>query len=338
MLTDYFLSSQFVGEWINTPEIEYPISIGEGQGGMIGNDFVIAGGFLESVKNATCQTYALDVTDPSAGWRQMDDCPEKLGITHAAAVVVGTKLYLLGGYLGGNMGPDGIGQEVTHAFEYDHSKPPGQQWKELTPLPDGRAGGGVIYDSTYNALVFGAGAIRPFSGKLYAEDQPEAWMYSFENPSAGWVRVADVLFPANHQQYATAIDSTGKERHYFLGGQIGRDEKEGNLDTVAEYDFASNTWTPKNPMPIPRSHATSSTRAYGCGFVMVSGTTNGHIKTKDISYYEPESDSWTSIGELPHGLNTPVCVVSKINDEDWLLCETGWVSSHYSCRRKMVLG
>jgi len=303
---------------------------------MIGNDFVVAGGYYESVKNATCQTYALDTTDPSAEWRQMDDCQIELGVTHAATVVVGTKLFLLGGYLGGNLGSGGIGQEIADVMVYDHSKPSGQQWSKLADLPEGRAGGGAFYSSADNALFFGAGAVRPNSGQRFAVDKPETWMYSFDNPAAGWVRKADSNFLANHMQYVTAVDSTGKNRHYFVGGQEGMDEHYDNVPYLAEYDFETDTWTSRADMPIPRSHATSSTRAYGCGFLIISGTTNGAVRTQDISYYEPETDTWTYVGDLPFGLNTPVCVIAEIEGRDWVLCESGWTNSNYSYRREIV--
>ena len=309
--------------------------LGEGHGGLIGKDFVIAGGYIESVKNATCRTYAIDTTDPSATWRRMDDCQVELGITHAAAVVVGTKLYLLGGYLGANIGTGGIGQEIADVLVYDHTMPSGSQWSRLPNLPDGRAGGGVVYDSTANALLFGAGAIRPFSGSRYAEDQPETWLYSFDNPTAGWVRKANVIFTANHMQYVSTVDSSGKQRHYFVGGQVGQDEANGNLGDLAEYDFGSDTWTRRTNMPVPRSHANASTRAYGCGFLILSGTTNGQVRTKDISFYDPVADTWTYIGDVPNGLNVPVCVIAVINGSDQVLCETGYTNNNYSRRRKI---
>ena len=304
---------------------------------MIGNDFVIAGGYLESVKNATCRTYALDTTDPNASWRRMDDCQIDLGVTHAATVVVGTKLYLLGGYLGANIGADGIGQEIADVLVYDHSALPGNQWSRLPNLPAGRAGGGVFYDSTANALLYGAGAIRPNSGQRYAVDQPETWVYSFGNPSDGWVRKADVIFKANHMQYVTAKDANGNERHYFVGGQVGQDEANGNLNDLAEYNFLQDTWTRRTNMTVPRSHATASTRAYGCGFLIISGTTNGQVRTRDISFYNPTDDTWTYIGDLPNGLNAPVCVITEIDGSDWVMCETGWTNNNYSRRRRIAL-
>lgn len=115
----------------------------------------------------------------------------------------------------------------------------------------------------------------------------------------------------------------------------GEDEDNGNLSHTYEYDFSSDSWTKRKDMPIPRSHASSSTRAYGCGFLIISGTTNGAERTSDISYYDPQTDSWTKVGDVPVGLNTPVCDIAYMQDGDWLLCETGWTGTTYSYRRKI---
>jgi len=228
-----------------------------------------------------------------------------------------------------------VGQEIANVLVYDHSKPSGQQWSSLPDLPEGRAGGGAFYDSKANALLFGAGAQRPQSGNRFAVDYDDTWMYSFDNPGAGWVPKANSIFKANHMQYVTAIDAAGQERHYFVGGQEGADEENGNVGDLAEYDFEADQWYKRADMPIPRSHATSSTRPYGCGFLIVSGTTNDAQRTADISYYDPEADKWHSIGQLPNGLNTPVCDVNSIDGEDWLFCETGWIGTDFSFKRRI---
>ena len=67
---------------------------------MIGKDFVLISGFSTSWGKTTAKTYALDVTNPNASWRSMDNLPEPKGITHSAFVVIGMKFYMCGGYLG----------------------------------------------------------------------------------------------------------------------------------------------------------------------------------------------------------------------------------------------
>jgi N-acetylneuraminic acid mutarotase len=75
-------------------------SAAEAQGGIIGDDLVIISGFTMGYKQATAKVYALNLRDPLAPWRAMDDLPVQPGITHAAYAVVGLKLYMCGGYVG----------------------------------------------------------------------------------------------------------------------------------------------------------------------------------------------------------------------------------------------
>jgi hypothetical protein len=50
-------------------------------------------------------------------------------------------------------------------------------------------------------------------------------------------------------------------------------------------------------MPFPHGHASSSTIAVSCSFIMVGGITNGTGKTKEIMYYDIPSNTWTKVGE-----------------------------------------
>ena len=70
-------------------------------------------------------------------------------------------MYVMGGYLGGDLGTGGVGQELADVLVYDHSALPGNQWSRLPNLPQARAGGGGFYDSRTNALFFSGGATRP---------------------------------------------------------------------------------------------------------------------------------------------------------------------------------
>ena len=87
-------------------------------------------------------------------------------------------------------------------------------------------------------------------------------------------------------------------------------------------------------MPFTRGHASSSTRAMGCGFIIAGGSTNENGKTKDISFYDITTDTWTKIGELPNAINTPVC---DIGVDGYLYCESGWPNGTFSHKRKIYL-
>lgn len=261
----------------------------------------------------------------------MDDYPFPIGVTHAAFVVVGMKFYMCGGYAGG-----GIGMHTDVCMVYDHSKPSGvgQQWSLFTPLPGGgRAGGHMVYDSTLKALIFSGGATRPIPQRRTAVDHRDTWMYSLNNPSSGWIAKAPMPFHANHMSAVTAKDSNGIERHYWTGGQLEENEHDGNISEHYEYDAVNNVWIARTFMSIPRSHHASSTRAVGCGFIVVAGCTNGGQKMSDISYYDTVSDTWTKLGDLSSSINTPVCDIGN----NVLFCDTGWDSGLFSKKIGIVV-
>jgi hypothetical protein len=97
------------------------------------NIFVLYGGFNRDCSVASAFTYTLDTADPTATWQKVDDIPISQGLTHGAHVRIGTKIYNCGGYVGGHPG-----LHTTTCMVYDQSKPLGQRWTTITPLPEGR--------------------------------------------------------------------------------------------------------------------------------------------------------------------------------------------------------
>jgi hypothetical protein len=303
---------QFLDPTWQTFPPKYPIKNGEPQGLLIGDDLVIFGGFTNSFTIATNRTYARDLTGAiSSEWRRMDDMPLVLGITHAATVAVGQKVYFCGGYQGPHPGP-----HVPYCFIYDHSKLPGTgQWSDFPFLPNGgTAGAGMIYDSVRNMLFYSGGGQRVIPNSVHPIDMSDTWKISLNDPSSGWVASAPIPYQANHLSYVTHRDETGTERHFFLAGQKQEYEANGNLVDNYEFVAASETWIRRADIPFSRGHAAASTRAVGCGFIIGGGSTNSNSTARkriaDISYYDIPSDTWTAgIGMLPHEGATPVVVI-----------------------------
>jgi hypothetical protein len=270
---------------------------------------VVFSGFLQNLSITTNHTYARDVRDNKNLWRRLDDMPTPIGITHAATLAVGTKVYVCGGYIGGHPGP-----HVANCFVYDHSIPPGsqKQWTHFTPLPGGgSAGGGMIYDSVQNSLYYAGGGQRLVSGSAHPIDVRNTWKFQLNNPQSGWVASTPFPYLANHLSYVTHTDRLGKERHFFLGGQVGEVECCANFGFNFEFIASTETWVRRSSMPIPRGHASSSTRALGCGFIIAGGSINSaniyKNRTDDISYYDIPTDTWTTrIGSLPLSIATPI--------------------------------
>jgi N-acetylneuraminic acid mutarotase len=132
-----------------------------------------------------------------------------------------------------------------------------------------------------------------------------------------------------------AVDSHGNDHLMFLGGQMGEQEGNGNLDEMYEYNPLSDRWIQRSTMPLARGHASSSTVPYhNCGFLMAGGAINGEggarTTTNDISYYDIATDAWTmNIGQMYMDIKTPVCGIYK----DYLYCTTGY--TRQSFRRKL---
>jgi hypothetical protein len=279
---------------------------------LVGDDLVIFGGFTNSFTIATNRTYARDLTGAiSSDWRRMDDMPLVLGITHAATVAVGQKVYFCGGYQGPHPG-----QHVPYCFIYDHSKAPGSgQWSNFTFLPNGgTAGAGMIYDSVRNMLFYSGGGQRVIPNSVHPIDVSDTWKISLTDPSSGWMPSTPIPYQANHLSYVTHQDEKGTERHFFLAGQKQEYESSGNLAENYEFVAGGETWIRRADMPFPRGHAAASTRAVGCGFIIAGGSANSNSTRKnriaDISYYDILSDAWTAgIGMLPYEGATPIVVI-----------------------------
>jgi hypothetical protein len=313
-----------------TPYSQYPIDVAEPVGDLMGTDIVIFSGYKDGYDVATLEVYALDTSTPTATWRRMDDMPFAQGITHQGMAVVGMKAYLCGGYIGGS-----LGLHTDACVIYDHSKPSGQQWSTFTSLPKGgRAQGGMFYNTQLNALIYAGGSQRPTRGSRVVIDYKDTWMYSLNNPAAGWVAQSNIPYYANHMNSVTVRDSMGMERHLVFGGQVGDYELTSNVRTMYEYIAATDRWVQRANMPFGRGHSQAAVNAIGCGFIVSGGRTNTGL-TGDISYYSIETDTWQSIGRLPVDLHTNVCVVTPTTGR--LRCETGWVSGKFSTETPIML-
>jgi hypothetical protein len=297
--TSFCIMWQFIDATWTGISPNYPNGTVEAMGLLIGNDYVSFGGFVDAFTATTNQTYARDITVANSPWRLMDDIPLAIAFTHAPTVRIGTKVYMCGGYLGAHPGP-----HTASCFIYDHSIPPGNglQWTRFADLPNnGYAGGGMIYDTIRDTLYFAGGGQRLKAGSIHPVDSDRAFKYSLQNPTAGWAEIAPIPYKANHLSSVTQT-YLGKEYHYFMGGQKGEFEVTQNLADLYEFIASNETWARRTFMPFGRSHATASTRPFGCGFIIAGGSLNSITtkknRTTDIIYYDIPSDIWTGIGNL----------------------------------------
>jgi hypothetical protein len=186
---------------------------------------------------ASNATYTLDTSNASATWQKVDDIPIGAGLTHSAHIHIGSKIYNCGGYVGGNPG-----LHTAQCIVYDQSKPIGQRWSTMTPLPDGRGGGGMFYNTALNAMYCVTGAQQYKNPWLSTMDFNTTWMYSFNNPSAGWVRKADLPYASNHMMAVTAKDSNGVEHHYAFQEGSDNASQQHHFGRTKRYWSKTQEW------------------------------------------------------------------------------------------------
>jgi Kelch motif len=280
---------------------------------LIGNDIVVFGGFIDGFADATNQTFARDITNPAGVWRRMDDIPLADGLTHAAFVLVGTKVYTCGGFIGGHPGP-----HSPLCFVYNHAKNPGTgQWSRFADIPlEGTGGGGMVYDSNLNTIYYITGGQRLTPRKANIDDVDRSWKYSLDRSKGSWIRTTPLPYAANHVSFVSARDDKGAIRHFVFGGQFGENETLANLDYNYEWDANKEEWIPRRSMPFARGHAACSSVPVSCGFLVAGGAINGNIvtgkeATLDVSYYSIPTNEWTSIGNVTTFGRTPIAQVGN---------------------------
>jgi N-acetylneuraminic acid mutarotase len=330
------LSFQFVGEWEQYSK--YPLPIGEGQGAIVGDEMILISGFSGTFDYLTPKNYALDLKTPVSGsWREMDPFPIAVGISHTAHAIDKSKgiIYVCGGYVGPHPGPP-----TAECFSFSPSAPSGSQWVILPSLPGERAAGAMWYNSKANSLIFGAGASRTDpTNPGHTVDQTDVWELKLNNRTAGW-ESHSIRFPytGNHLGRTTVNFKGSGDRYFVVGGQDNENEYEGNHKETYELNPSTFEWMKRADMPFPRGHISESTIAFNnCGFIIIAGAVNrrpdGETRTKEIHYYDIETDKWSPIGNFTVAVATPICGVHG----HYVYCQSGHVHTDLSVRRRITV-
>lgn len=225
-------------------------------------------------------------------------------LTHCSQVLVGSELFICGGFLG-----RAPGRSVTNCYVYKRKE---DKWANLPFLPEPRGGGGLVLMANGN-LLYSSGMVRK-EGFWGGVDIGTTWTLSLKDLRKGWIRKATLANPRNHM---AAVESRG--RYYFLGGQHSGNENTGNQAMVQEYDINKNKWYTKKSIPNPVGHIAASTIKYWNGIVVVAGIENGRKLSNKVWFYDTIHDDWHRIGSFPRSIQSPVC--GRI--ETTLVCATG---------------
>jgi N-acetylneuraminic acid mutarotase len=260
----------------------------ESMGDVVNGKLYVIGGYFNASIKTTAQVASYDPANDK--WTTLSDMPEKL--THSGTTSDGNFIYLAGGYIGDWQG---VATPVTrHVWRYDTST---DAWTSMLSLPANRAAGALVR----------VGRKLHFFGGLDSRkrDKGEHWVLDLRKPTK-WTSADAMPNPRNH---LGAIETGGKI--YAIGGQHDLDEDTGNDSAVNAYDVVTGKWSAVKSLPRVTSHTHNSTFAMGGKVVIVGGSTAASTALSQVMEYDPSSNKWRQLGDLPVPLSA--CVADLLN-------------------------
>lgn len=255
----------------------------------------------------------------------------------AASVVIGNRIYVMGGFTLGTDGP------IDRVQIYDTGK---NEWSEGTPLPDpvhhhGAAlVGGKIYvvggfhepfpkrDPIDLTWVFdpatnhwdkraplpaprGAMAVGAIGNLIYAaggEHRRPAGAPVPKGAPPPYEPITDfTVYDTQTDRWSTLPPMKVARDHAYMGvinGRFyvigGRDRPKYDITTVEEFDPAKGTWTEKAPMPTGRSGGNAAVLN---GKLYVFGGEGNEASPiglyNEVEAFDPAANSWTRFEPMP---------------------------------------
>ena len=226
------------------------------------------------------------VYDPAAdSWTQIASLGEAL--THMSATVHDNQIYIFGGF---TAAPGDYGPAPT-VYRY-------------TPATDSMEVFGTMpYPVSGYAMANVDGRVYVISGMTRGERDFEAQstrMFSIDlnDPDAGWRDEPDAPVGRDH---TTAVVIDGQI--YYISGQTDHEQYAGVRDDVHRYDPATREWTRLADFPDGgRGHIDDTAEVIDGKILVAGGNFNGEVNqniSADIFLYDPETDEWSLIGQMP---------------------------------------
>ncbi len=232
-----------------------------------GGRIYVAGGYAPD--GATVAT--VELYDPAAdAWVAGPDLP--VAVNHAMAATLDGAVHVAGGY-GGDRRPS------RQAVRLE-----GDRWRQLAPLPEGRAAGGLVALDGRLYLVGGVGPGGLAADTLVYDPAADRWS-------------AEPGLPTRREHLGAAAAGG---RVVVVGGRVGG--LSGNLDVAEAYDPAERRWTRLPPMPTARGGLAATATADGL-VVAVGGEAAATFPEAEA--LDPRTGRWRSLPPLPtprHGL------------------------------------
>ena len=247
----------------------------------VGGKMYLFGGYTDGTATASGR---VDTYDPATdSWSQVNTTMP-LPATHAGCAVIGTDVYLAGGYHGGSGGQQTFAS--NQVWQYSTTT---NTWTRMTDLPDSRGGG---------ALVALDGQLHFLGGSdLTRTDRGDHWVLNLVAAGPGipqWTALASLPTLRNH---LGGVALNGKI--YVVGGQQNQDAAETPQAALEVYDPATNKWATLQPLPLGRSHIAAATVVWNGRIVTFGGETQFLESINNVTSYDPATNKWTELTTLP---------------------------------------
>jgi N-acetylneuraminic acid mutarotase len=242
--------------------------------------------------------------------------------------VVGTTLYVFGGYVKGfnpsprvdtydpsrgtwrrladmplpatHTGVATVGTDVFLAGGYIHKEPQGQTfattavWRYSTTTNTWTAMPPLPSARGSGALVAIGRVLHFFGGHTVGRvDKATHWRMDLDG-SGAWVARAPMPNPRSH---FAAVADEGKI--WTIGGQTGQGDNATVSAAVNVYDPSSNTWSTGPSLPRPRAHISSSTVVVDRCVIVIGGDSPANEPIAATSVLDLATSTWTAASDLP---------------------------------------
>jgi N-acetylneuraminic acid mutarotase len=235
-------------------------------------------GFQEEVADPPCRLglyrkAPLSPPPPPGRWRFEPEAPRAQ--VEGAAAAIGPVIYIAGGNRPGNL----------HRFlRFDTRS---GRWSEPAPLPVGL---------NHVAAAAGDGRLYIVGGFLEGEGETNR-VLEFDPAAKRWSE----LPPMRRARGAAAAAVIGDKLYVVDGGPqpYGVDDPQPPYALLEAFDFGTRTWSAAAAPPVAVHHVGAA--ALDGRLYMAGGRIDREASTDTFASYDPATDRWTRLPDLPQG-------------------------------------
>ena len=244
-------------------------------------------GLEEAVANPPCRlglyrTAQDSPPAPAGSWRFEPEAPKAQ--VEGSAAAIGPVIYTAGGNQPGNL-------HTVLAFDTRNGR-----WSEPSKLPVGL---NHSPSASHDGKIYLAG------GFLEGEAETDR-VFEFDPASGKWSE----LPPMRRARGGAAAVVTGDRLYVIDGGPqpYGADEAPPPYRLLEVFDFRTGTWSTGSPPPVAVHHVGAA--ALGGKIYLAGGRLTHEDSSAAFVSYDPASDRWTRLPDLPEGEMSSLGVVA----------------------------